>query len=132
MTPRKASLSLIGPALVMLLSCSSMPIDRTALPDSAQIEAARSEEDHNALATRFEHEAQRARTEAREHRALGTAYEKGPQYRWIDVVGVDTGMPAMPRHCELLARNAEERARLYSEMAQQHRLLGQRRAGDQQ
>lgn len=132
MTPRKASLSLIGPALVMLLSCSSMPIDRAALPDSAQIEAARSEADHNALATRFEHEAQRARTEAQEHRAQGTAYEKGPQYRWIDVVGIDTGMPAMPRHCELLARNAEERARLYSEMAQQHRLLGQRRAGDQQ
>lgn len=110
-------------ALGMLAAgCASVPSDGArALPLSQQIESARTPTEHDAIARKYDQQAAQARTRVDEHRAIYAAYQRGPQYRWIDRVGVDTGMPAMPRHCEQLIRNDEEAVRIYSEMAQQHR-----------
>lgn len=88
---------------------------------SRQVEAARTAAEHEALAQQYDDRAARARRQAEQHRALLASYEHGPQYRWIDRVGTPTGMRAMPRHCEQLIRNAEDDARIYTEMAEQHR-----------
>lgn len=83
-------------ALAMLAAgCATAP---TGGDDALarQIEAARTPAEHEAVAQEFDRQAARAREQAEQHRA-------------------------MPRHCEQLIRNAEDDARIYAEMAEQHR-----------
>ena len=121
---RTAAILLFAPTLVVLASgCASMSPGVPVPPLPAEVEAAQTARQHEALAVRFEQEAQRRLEEAKGHRALGTAYQRGPQYHWINVVGIDAGTPALVRHCEQLARNAEEAAHTYSAMAEEHHRL---------
>lgn len=122
----KSAVSATALALgILAAGCAATPSGEPAPALSPQIEAARTPADHEALAQEYERRAAQARAEAEQHRALLAAYKRGTQYRWIDRVGpagsVSTGMPAMPRHCEQLVRNDEDSARIYSEMAHQHR-----------
>lgn len=125
---RSTTLGALAIAALLAAGCAATP-PAPPVPLSQQVESAQSPADHRALAQRYEQEAEEARKRARDHRALLASYQRGPQYRWIDRVGpagsTATGMPAMPRHCETLARNDEEAARTYSEMAAQHRRWAQ-------
>lgn len=123
MTPKTRLVAVLAPLLALAAGCASMPPSTPAIPSPAQAEAARTPEQHEALAMRFEQEARRLVAEAKQHRELGAAYQRGPQYQWINIVGLDASTPALLRHCEQLARNAEEAARTYSAMAQEHRRL---------
>lgn len=105
---------------LLAAGCAATPSGEPAAL-SPQVEAARTPTEHEALAQQYERRAAQARTEADQHRALAASYKRGTQYRWVDRVGPRSGMPAMPRHCEQLVRNDEDTARIYSEMAQQHR-----------
>lgn len=104
--------------LVLLVGCAAVPA-RVSLVD--QVERSRSPSEHLALAQEYDLLASRARTEIESHRALLDAYSESTEYRWVDRVGTPTGMRAMPRHCEQLIRIHEEVARIYSQMADEHR-----------
>lgn len=113
--------TLAAAALTMFaVGCATAPNgDAPALV--GQVEAARTPAEHEALAQEYDRQASRAREQAEQHRALLSTYRRGTEYRWVDRAGFPGGMRAMPRHCEQLIRNDEEDARIYAEMAEQHR-----------
>lgn len=133
MTMRQSKWTHTGIALaalsLFLAGCAARG-DRTEVTLSQQVEHATSRADHEALAQRYDAKAEASRREAADHRALLASYSAGTQYRWVDRLGPPNGMRAMPQHCEQLIRNAEEDARIYSEIADTHRALA-RQAADQ-
>lgn len=127
---------LVATVALVVAGCAAGPASYASRPLPDQVLAAQTAADHEKLALRYEEEAASARVRAADHRKLGKSYLEGRQYPqspWLDRVGpagsTSTGMPPMPQHCEQLAQRADEDAKTFSEMAQQHRALAKRLGG---
>src|SRR4030095_15067836 len=81
------------------------------------ISGAKTAADHDALASRYDQQAEGAAAKAREHRSMGQAYKS-----YLGGKG-GTGASAMPQHCESLAKSFDEQARMYASMAAAQRAL---------
>ena len=84
----------------------------------AEIEAADSRSEHERLAAQYDELSASARRQAEAHRGMLKSYQSSTFAHRYQKPG---HIPVMERHCEELITNADEAARVYSEMAAQHR-----------
>jgi hypothetical protein len=84
---------------------------------AAQVQAAKTAADHEALAKSYDAQAADAAKSAAEHRKMAEAY-KGAA---ATSSGKGAGISAMPGHCESLAKGFDAEAEHYKSMAQTHR-----------
>lgn len=108
---RIASLLLLS---VVLAGCAAGP--NAPSPELLQrIESARTRDDHEALATNYDHEASKARGTAADHRKMAKIYQnRVPDPR----AGGN-----LPAHCNAIVRSQEGIAAEYESMAAAHRQL---------
>lgn len=86
---------------------------------AAEVQAAKTPADHEALAKKYDADAATATQNAAMHRKMGEAYKGMPATSG----GKAGGASAMPGHCDSLAKNFDAEATHYKEMAQTHRDL---------
>ena len=101
------ALPLLLLAALLLLPVSAARAKGHA-PDAAQIEAARSPEQHEALADQFQERATEAKQLAEDSRAMSKAYAKTDA----------TDRMVKAAHCQQLATEYEELAREYQALAE--------------
>jgi hypothetical protein len=99
-----------------LAGCASGP---TAPPADLlqQIESARTQADHEALAAYYDRQASAARASAATHRKMATSYQ--------GMFAGGRGAASMPAHCNAIVRGQEAIATEYEAMAATHRQMGQ-------
>lgn len=112
--PRRIATALL--LSVILAGCASGPIAPPA-DLLQQIESARTQADHEALAAYYDRRASAARTSAATHRKMATSYQ--------GMIGGGRGAASMPAHCNAIVRSQEAIATEYEGMAEAHRQMGQ-------
>lgn len=104
-------------AAVLALS-AFVPFPAVADVTEAQIAAARTPADHEAIAKAYDADAAAAEDMASKHQAMGRAYRSagGPK---------KTGPNPMERHCERLVKSYTDAAADYRALAAEHRSMAQ-------
>ena len=107
--------------VAVMLSSGAYAGDAVVTP--AQIEAARTPADHEAIAAAYDREAARLEALASEHRAMAKAYAAQAT--------TQKGMngPAMTQHCTRLADKYMAAAKENRELAKEHRAMKEKAAG---
>ena len=97
---------------------TSVPLPAVADVTEAQIAAAKTPADHEAIAKSYEADAVAAEATAKEHQAMARAYQSagGPK---------KTGPNSMVRHCERLVKSYTDAAADYRALAAEHRGMAQ-------
>lgn len=106
------SSSLAALAAVLALGLAA-PLPAAAEVAEAQIAAARTPADHEAIAKAYEAEAAAADAKAREHEAMARTYRS--------VGGPKSNSNSMVRHCERLVKSYTDAAADYRALAAEHR-----------
>jgi hypothetical protein len=105
----------------MFLTAMLIPLGPAIAADPTAIDTlisgAKTAANHDALASRYDQQAEAASAKAREHRSMGQAYKSYSGGKG------GTGTTAMPQHCESLAKSFDEQARMYTAMAAAEREL---------
>jgi hypothetical protein len=108
----------------MFVAATLIPVGPALATDPAAMDTlvsgAKTAADHDALASRYDQQAEAASAKAREHRSMGQAYKSYSGGKG------GTGASAMPQHCESLAKSFDEQARMYGTMAAVERELAKR------
>lgn len=118
---RTRSLLMAGLLGLTVAGCTTTPKQEDRMfvvPE--KVEAAKTPEDNEALARYYEEQAAAARLQGDKHRELLKTYQYSTFAHRYQKGG---HIPVMERHCEALIGNSEEAARIYSEMAAEHRRL---------
>jgi hypothetical protein len=100
-------------ALGVALCTGAQAGDAVVTP--AQIAAAKTPADHEAIAVAYEQEATSLETKAKEHDAMAKAYSSGGSSK--------TGSASMHAHCAKLAKQYTEAAKENRELAKEHRSM---------
>ena len=97
---------------------ASVPLPAVADVTEAQIAAAKTPADHEAIAKSYDADAAAAQAEASKHEAMARAYHSagGPK---------KTGPNSMVRHCERLVKSYTDAAADYQALAAEHRSMAQ-------
>jgi hypothetical protein len=103
-------------AAAILLSGGAMAAEPVATP--AQIAAATTPADHEAIAAAYDKEATALDAKAREHEQMAKAYSSAAAKKGMDSA-------AMHAHCAKLAERYSEAAAENRELAKQHRAMAQ-------
>ena len=106
-------------ALAAVLALSAfVPLPVVADVTEAQIAAAKTPADHEAIAKSYDADAAAAQAEASKHEAMARAYGTagGPK---------KTGPNSMVRHCERLVKSYTDAAADYRALAAEHRRMAQ-------
>jgi hypothetical protein len=110
MNTRNHLFAAIATALTLLLA---VPGAATADVTGAQIAAAKTPADHEAIAKAYDADAASAEAKAREHEAMAKTYRSaGGQKAYTN---------SMVRHCERLVKDYKEAATDYRALAAEHR-----------
>jgi hypothetical protein len=109
-------------ALAMMLSGGAYAAD--AGVTAAQIEAAKTPADHEAVAAAFEQEATRLEKLVKEHEKMADAYRPAGSKKHI-------ASASMRAHCLSLAKKYGEAARENRDMAKEHRAMKDHAGQDQ-
>jgi hypothetical protein len=109
------SLAAFAAALALF---ASIPLPAVAEVTEAQIVAARTPADHEAIAKSYDADAAAAEAAASKHKAMARAYQSvgGPK---------KTGPNSMVRHCERLVKTYTDAAADYRALAAEHRSMAQ-------
>jgi len=105
---------------------ASPPRDDQPFAIPERIEAAKTPAAHEDLANYYDEQAALARAQADKHRAMKKSYELSPFAHRYQKGG---HIAVMEPHCDSLIRNAEEAAKTYGEMAEEHRQLAKELGG---
>ena len=81
---------------------------------AGKIAAAKTASEHQAIAACYDDLAKQAQAKAEEHTQMAAAYRKTPD-------GVARGFKSLPDHCLTLAKDYQNEATMYAEMAKAHR-----------
>ena len=101
-------------AVAILLSGGASAAEPVVTP--AQISAAATPADHEAIAVAYDKEAARLQTKATEHELMAKAYSSAESKKGMDSA-------SMHAHCAKLARQYSEAASENRELAKQHRAM---------
>lgn len=115
-----ATVALLG-AVSLGVAAEQKPLLMMEHPDATpqeQVEKAQSQEDHEALAQRFDAEAKKLDEDAARHEQLAQ------QYGHRQGVGPKGNAASLAQHCNNLVRNLKASAQDAREMARLHRELG--------
>jgi hypothetical protein len=104
--------SLAALAAVVAL-CLATPLPAAAEVTEAQIAAARTPADHEAIAKAFEEDAATADAKAKEHEAMALTYRSAG--------GPKSNTNSMVRHCKRLVKDYTDAAADYRALAAEHR-----------
>lgn len=112
-----AALLAIGSSRVASADETKMNMDHNPPSIDRMVETAHSKADHEAIAQRFDEEAERLEQLASTHETLAKRYRSGMG------VGPKTNPAGLVNHCETLVKNLRASAREAREMAQMHRQM---------
>ena len=109
----KSQKNLFAAAAAVLALCLASPLPAAADVTEAQIAAARTPADHEAIAKVYDADAASAEAKAGEHKAMAKTYRSaGGQKPYTN---------SMVRHCERLVKDYTEAAADYRALAAEHR-----------
>lgn len=109
----KSQKNLLAAAAAVLALCLASPLPAAADVTEAQIAAARTPADHEAIAKAYDADAASAEAKAREHEAMAKTYRSaGGQKSYTN---------SMVRHCDRLVKEYTEAAADYRALAAEHR-----------
>jgi hypothetical protein len=123
MSTRSINAAVVTTVLVALGSLSASAADQPMPMHSEthvvaiehQVETAKTQADHEAVAQRFEEEAAQFEKQAAEHERLAAQYRKAPgNPKW------NNNSTALATHCDRLVKNLKASAKEAHEMAQLH------------
>lgn len=111
----KSHQNLLAAFAAVLTLCLASPLPAAADVTEAQITAARTPADHEAIAKAYDADAASAEAKAREHEAMAKTYRSaGGQKSYTNT---------MVRHCERLVKEFTEAAANYRALAAEHRAM---------